>query len=253
MLKKSHYRAPNDQKMARLRASYFGLMSEVDTQLGRLFNELKQGRHWDNTLVIFTSDHGEQLGHHHLLGKLGYFDDSYHVPLIVRLPASLEQDSRPNRVGAFTEHVDIMPTLLEAVGLAAPVQCDGKSLLGLLHNKASSANWRNEAHWEYDFRDVTSGADLEQALNLTLHQCSLNVIRGDRFKYVHFTSLPPLLFDLAEDPHEMRDVSRHPEYHAVTLEYTQKLLSWRMNHDEQTLTEYALTDDGVMHRRSPRY
>ena len=88
-------------KMARLRASYFGLMSEVDTQLGRLFNELKQGGQWDNTLVIFTSDHGEQLGHHHLLGKLGYFDDSYHVPLIVRLPASLEQDSRPNRVGGF--------------------------------------------------------------------------------------------------------------------------------------------------------
>ncbi len=253
MLEKSHYRAPNDQKMARLRASYFGLMSEVDTQLGRLFNELKQGRQWDNTLVIFTSDHGEQLGHHHLLGKLGYFDDSYHVPLIVRLPASLEQDSRPNRVGAFTEHVDIMPTLLEAVGLTAPVQCDGKSLLGLLHDKASSANWRNEAHWEYDFRDVASGTDLEQALNLTLHQCSLNVVRGDRFKYVHFTSLPPLLFDLAEDPYEMRDVSGHPDYQAVMLEYTQKLLSWRMNHDEQTLTEYALTDDGVMHRRSPRY
>ena len=60
-----------------------------------------------------------------------------------------------------------MPTLLEAVGLAAPVQCDGKSLLGLLHDKASSANWRNEAHWEYDFRDVASGTDLEQALNLT--------------------------------------------------------------------------------------
>ena len=100
---------------------------------------------------------------------------------------------------------------------------------------------------------MASGGDLEQALNLTLHQCSLNVVRGDRFKYVHFTSLPPLLFDLAEDPHEMRDVSGHPEYHAVTLEYTQRLLSWRMNHDEQTLTEYALTDDGVMHRRSPRY
>ena len=95
--------------MARLRASYFGLMSEVDTQLGRLFNELKQGVIGQH-LSIFTSDHGEQLGHHHLLGKLGYFDDSYHVPLIVRLPASLEQDSRPNRVGAFTEHVDIMPT-----------------------------------------------------------------------------------------------------------------------------------------------
>jgi hypothetical protein len=51
----------------------------------------------------------------------------------------------------------------------------------------------------------------------------------------------------------MRDVSGHPDYQAVMLEYTQKLLSWRMNHDEQTLTEYALTDDGVMHRRSPRY
>ena len=251
MLAKRHYRAPHDQKMARLRASYFGLMTEVDTQLGRLFGYLKANHVWEDTLIVFTSDHGEQMGHHHLIGKLGYFDDSYHVPLIVRLPDGALSNA-PSRVAAFTEHIDIMPTLLDAVGLTAPVQCDGHSLLPFLRGN-TPRGWRREAHFEYDFRDVVDGEALEQQLDLTLHQCMLNVIRGERFKYVHFTHLPPLLFDLVNDPFELENLANSPEHQPVVLEYAQKLLSWRMNHDEQTLTEYALTDAGVSQRRAPRY
>ena len=61
------------------------------------------------------------------------------------------------------------------------------------------AVWRQEAHWEYDFREVASGA-AQQALGLDLDDCSLSVIRDGRYKYVHFAGLAPLLFDLAEDP-----------------------------------------------------
>ena len=79
------------------------------------------------------------------------------------------------------------------------------------------------------------------------------MIRDERFKYVHFTKLPPLLFDLARDPGEFVNCAEDPAYLEIVLRYAQKLLSWRMNHDEQTLTHVALTDAGPVSRPSPRY
>ena len=66
---------------------YYGLCSEVDAQLGRLFDRLRAIGEFDKTLVIFTADHGEQLGDHFLTGKMGFFESSYHIPLIVRDPS----------------------------------------------------------------------------------------------------------------------------------------------------------------------
>ena len=114
-------------------------------------------------------------------------------------------------------------------------------------------NWRTEAHWEYDFRSVTNGESLEENLGLTQHQCTLNVIRGDAYKYVHFTNLPALFFDLNKDPGELVNQANNPDYMHLVLEYSQKMLSWRMNHDEQTLTHLALTEDGVVARPAARY
>ena len=123
-LTKKYFSTPVDPKrLARLKASYFGLMSEVDTNLGRLFDYLKAKGHWDNTLIVFTSDHGEQIGDHHLLGKMGYFDQSYHIPLIIRDPTARE--TRGTQIDSFTENIDIMPTLLEWLDLPIPLQCDG--------------------------------------------------------------------------------------------------------------------------------
>jgi hypothetical protein len=80
----------DDKKLARLKSSYFGLMSEVDHNLGRIFDYLKESGQWDDTLIVFTSDHGEQIGDHWLVGKMGYFDASYHIPLIIKDPAAVE-------------------------------------------------------------------------------------------------------------------------------------------------------------------
>lgn len=251
-LKAARSAAPADlKKLTRLKATYFGLMSEVDHNLGRLFDHLKQRGLWDDTLIVFTSDHGEQIGDHWLLGKMGYFDQSYHIPLIVRDPGA--STTRGLQLDEFTENVDIMPTLLHWLGVDIPVQCDGMSLLPALRNGEFPANWRTEAHWEYDFRDVPSGEPMERELGLTQHQCTLNVIRGKDYKYVHFTRLPPIFFDLARDPGEFVNQAENPEYLPAVLAYSQKMLSWRMNHDEQTLTHLALTDDGVMARPASRY
>ena len=251
-LKKPRIGAPiDDNKTARLKASYFGLMSEVDYNLGRLFNHLKKSGMWDNTLIIFTSDHGEQIGDHWLIGKMGYFDASYHIPLIIRDPETTK--TQGCQVEAFTENIDIMPTLLEWMNADIPHQCDGKSLIPILRNGMTPSDWRKAAHWEYDFRNVEHGEDLERSLGLTQHQCTLNVLRDNYYKYVHFTNLPPLFFDLQQDPEELINQANNPDYSPLILEYAQKMLSWRMNHDEQTLTHLALTDTGVVSRPAPRY
>lgn len=251
-LKQPRVAAPeNEKKLYRLKASYFGLMTEVDANLGRLFEYLKAQGHWDNTLIVFTSDHGEQIGDHWLMGKLGYFDQSYHIPLIIRDPDA--ENTRGLVAGEFTENVDIMPTLLEWCGLPVPVQCDGQSLLPVLRKGEFPSNWRTEAHWEYDFRNIPNGATMEKALGLSPHQCTLNVIRDHKYKYVHFTALPPLFFDLRRDPGELADQSHNADYQQLVLEYAQKMLSWRMNHDEQLLTHLALTDEGVVSRPAPRH
>jgi len=242
--------APEENKLRRMKASYYGLMSEVDANLGRLFDHLKQIGQWDNTLIIFTSDHGEQMGDHWLLGKMGYFDESYHIPLIIHDPST---SYRGEVIEAFSENIDLMPTMLDWLDLPIPTQCDGLSLLPFLKSGQTPSYWRQEAHWEFDFRSAPNGEQLEDSLDLSLHQCSLNVIRDNDFKYVHFTRLPPLLFDLKADPHEMCNLAEDPKYQSQLLNYTQKMLSWRMNHDEQTLTHMALTDDGVMARQSARY
>ena len=236
----------------KLKAGYYGLMKEVDDYLGILFDAIRNLNQWDDTLIIFTSDHGEQMGDHWLMSKSGYFDSSYHIPLIIRDPRSTADSSRGLMVENFTENVDIMPTILESLGLDIPGQCDGYSLVPFISSGKAPSGWRREVHWEYDFRDILD-TKVETELELTQHQCSLNVIRDDHFKYVHFTALPPLFFDLQKDPHELNNLADDPVYQKQVLIYAQKLISWRMNHDDKGLTETYLSETGPVTRPSPRH
>lgn len=233
-----------------LAATYYGLIAEVDDQIGRIIRFLKDSGQYDNTLIVFTSDHGEMLGNHWLWGKDGYFDDAFHIPMILRDPRPEADAGRGRVVDAMTEAVDVAPTVLEWLGLEVPPAYDGRSLLPFLKGETPAA-WREEAHWEFDFRDPVDGR-AEAALGLTSEECCLNVIRGRRYKYVHFAALPPLLFDLEEDPGETRNLARDPALQPVLLEMAQKMLSWRMIHDERVLTNTLLTAEGVVEHRGPR-
>jgi arylsulfatase A-like enzyme len=240
----------SERDLRQLRATYYAMMSEVDDHIGRLLDYLIQSGEFDDTLIVFTSDHGEMLGDHWIFAKYGYFDQAFHIPLIVRDPSTAADAGRGRTVDAFTENVDVMPTILEWLGCEPPVQCDGLSL-GPFCRGETPADWRQEAHWEYDFRDV-AGQHPEQALGLTSDQCALVVIRGKRYKYVHCTALPPLFFDLEQDPGEFRNLAQDPAAQPLVLDYAQKLLSWRMNHDERVLANQLLTAEGVVVRKGPR-
>ena len=177
LARRQYLASANEKKLRRMKAVYFGLMSEVDAALGRLFAFLKKTGRWGDTLIVFTSDHGEQMGDHWLLGKCGYFDASYRIPLIIRDPRASADATRGKIVESFTENVDIMPTMLEAIGAGIPLQCDGRSLRPFLERGTTPASWRTEAHWEFDFRDPADDA-AERRLDLTLHQCTMNIVRA---------------------------------------------------------------------------
>ena len=92
-----------EEAFRNVRATYWGMISEVDRQIGRLIEGIKAAGAWDDTLIVLTSDHGEMMGDHWTLGKFGYFDQAFHIPLIVRDPRRPEGFGR--RVTAFTEAV----------------------------------------------------------------------------------------------------------------------------------------------------
>ena len=137
-------------------------------------------------------------------------------------------------INAFTENIDIMPTVLDLLDLDIPLQCDGHSLKTILCGK-NPHEWHQEVHWDLDFRDVVNRKS-EKELSLNFHDCSFAVIRDKQYKYIHFTALPPLLFDIENDPYELKNLSTDTTYTKTVDEYAKKMISWRMSHAERTLT-----------------
>ncbi len=242
--------ALTERDIRQARANYYAMMSEVDAQIGRLLDALRASGADARTLVVFTSDHGEHLGDHWQFSKFCYFDQGFHIPLIIRDPRPCAATGQSRRVSAFTEAVDVMPTILDALGAETPAPCDGESLAPFLEGR-TPAQWRREAHFEFDFRYALDEPGSE-ALGLRPDQCAFYALRGERYKYVHFTAQPPLFFDLQEDPAEFVDRAGDPGYRDPMLECARTMLSWRMNHEERLFANTLLTPKGVVERRPPR-
>ncbi len=234
-------RAPDDElEQRQLAATYFGLMRHVDDELGRLIEALRATGQLDQTLVIVTSDHGEQMGDHWLIEKLGWYDASYAIPLIVRDPRAAASATRGTRVDAPTENVDLLPTISGWLGLNRPAQCDGRSLLPFLHSEAPEA-WRTAVHWEYDYRlPLYPGV-----LGLRLNECSLVVVRTATEKYVHHGAFAPLYYDLEQDPAELHDRADDPACSERVRELAQELVTWRLRSEHDVLANTVVDGNGV--------
>jgi arylsulfatase A-like enzyme len=233
------------QAIMTARSDYLGLILELDHHIGRVLDQLERTGEIDRTLIILTSDHGELLGDRYLLGKVNHLDPAFHVPCVVCDP-DVPQASRGRVVQHFSESVDLMPTVLSWLDIAIPSQCDGRSLLPFCRGE-TPAGWRDAAHFEFDFRDMLEEKP-QRALGLGTHECGIAMLRDERFKYTHFAALPPILTDLARDPHEGVNVADDPAYAAVVSQYAQRLLSFRMAYANRTLTSYSGSPDGLIRR-----
>ncbi len=235
--------APTDPAaLNRLRAQYFGMISEVDAQLGRLWDALEASGRWNDTLVVLTSDHGEQLGDQGLKGKLGFFEPSFHIPAIVRDPSRPTAHGRV--VGSFTENVDVLPTIAELIGEEVPAQCDGRSLVAFLDG-AQPDGWRDAAHYEFDWRDAFIRLGVGDS---SLESRHLVVLRSEDAAYVQFGDGSWRCFDLAADPTWRTEITDP----ALVLPLAQQMLVWRSRHAERTMTGMLLVDGGIGRRPPAR-
>lgn len=232
--------AADERTIRTIRAVYAGLAAEVDHHVGRVVAALKAAGRWDSTVVVFTGDHGEQLFDHWMLGKAGYFDQAAHVPLILRDPRAVAEAGRGRTVTAFTESIDVMPTLLALAGLDAPPNGDGTSLTPFCAGE-TPPDWRDEAHWSVDFRDPRGGR-FETLFGLPSDWCNLQVLRTDRLKYVHFAGQPPVLFDLREDPHETVNRAADAGARGLLLQALDRMMTWRQRHEDRALTRFVCRD-----------
>jgi arylsulfatase A-like enzyme len=234
--------ALDDAAITQTRQTYYGLIAEIDVWVGQVIAELKRSGAYDRTLIIFTSDHGEQLGDHHLLGKLGWFDQSYHLPLIIRDPD--QPATRGTSVDAFSEGVDLMPTILDWYSAECP-PCDGASLRPFLAG-ATPASWRSEVAFEYDLR---GGYPAPKTLPDALRGAGpLAVLRSATWKYVHLPGLDPVLYDLVADPFELVNIAADPTRIGLLAHAAGRMLDWRIRHESRGLTGICATPEGLVSR-----
>jgi arylsulfatase A-like enzyme len=246
--------APDDERERRqLRATYHGAQKEVDDQLARLFDYLDSSGLAESTLVVLTSDHGEMGGDHWLIEKLGYWDESFHIPLIIRDPDPTAAAGRGRIVRAFTESVDVLPTICTWLGIEVPLQVDGYPLQPFMTGQGAPSDgepehWRTEAHWSWNFSNPADRL-AEQFFTVPMAHCSLDVVRGSDLKYVQFATeadvFPPLLFDLEADPDQRHDLVTAGAADHRGWQAAQRLLRWRMRNDERALSGTMLTPEGV--------
>jgi arylsulfatase A-like enzyme len=233
--------APSDSTaVAHMQAQYFGMISEVDAQLARVWSVLRERGEWDNTVIVVTSDHGEQLGDQGLVQKGGFYESSYAVLGIIR-------DPRFDHVGVveeFTENVDIMPTLCEAMGIDVPAQCDGFPLTPFLGG-GRPASWRDAAFYEWDWRDAYIPTGEHQwPWDRRLERQNLAVRRSGDRAFVHFGDGSWRCFDLAADPTWQTEITDP----GIVLAESAAMLSWRSQNLDRTMTDMLLQDGGIGRR-----
>lgn len=206
-----------------VRPTYMGLIKQIDDWLGRLFALLERLGRFDDTLIFFTSDHGDFLGDHWLGEKEMFYEEALRVPFIVHDPDAVADATRGTVDSRFVEAVDVVPTILAALGLPANDHLvEGRSLLPLLRDGGASPGWRDAVFSELDY----SFREARRLLNRKPQDCRAMMVRTDRWKYVWWQDFRPMLFDLANDPRELRDLGAHDSYTHIRREMEARLAAW---------------------------
>lgn len=197
----SHFATPADVKRAL--AGYCGLVSSVDENIGKVLAALEASRLADGTRVLYTSDHGDNLGARGLWGKSTLYEESAGVPLII----AGDDIPRGRTVGEAASHVDVHPFVLDCVGATAPdprEEHPGHSLFGLARGEMPTRPVISEYH------AIGSRA-------------GATMLRVGRYKYCHYVACRPQLFDLDADPEELHDLAGDAAHAPVLAECERRL------------------------------
>jgi arylsulfatase A-like enzyme len=207
---------------------YMGLIRQIDDQLGVLFKFMEERGLIQNTLIVFTSDHGDYLGDHWLGEKDLFHEPSVKVPLIICDPSV---KTRGAVCDELVEGIDLIPTFLEAIG-ADPSQqshrLEGRSLMPFFRGEIP-ASWRKFAISEYDYSVLPASAKL----NLAPNDARLFMIADKRWKYVEAPGFRPMLYDLQTDPNEFNDLGDSPAHEGERARMKAALSAWGLRQSQR--------------------
>jgi arylsulfatase A-like enzyme len=222
---------------------YMGLIKQIDDQLGRLLRFLGERGLFENTMIVFTSDHGDYLGDHWMGEKDLFHEPSVKVPLIVYDPSAEADGARGTTCDALVESIDLLPTFLEALG-ADPIQqahrLEGRSLVPLLHGNAP-AEWRRYAISEYDY----SMFPVATKLGVAPRDARLFMVADTRWKLIHALGFRPMLYDLETDPGELRDLGAGPAHEDQRRRLMAALNAWGLRASQRT----TISEQQIRERR----
>ncbi len=195
--------------MIRARTAYYGNVRLIDRMIGQILDRLEAHGLAENTLVIYASDHGDQIGERGLWCKNTMYEQSVKVPLVMAWPGRLPPQQRRDHV---VNLMDLNATMLDAAGAEPLPGSRGRSLLGIARDPTRS--WQNETFSEYYAGLISVDTKPQQ------HR----MVRSDRWKLIYYHGMPVQLFDLADDPDERRDLARSPEHAEIREALTERVL-----------------------------
>ncbi len=188
-----------------VRAAYWAMIDLIDIQVGRMVDALKRTGQYDNTMIIFTSDHGELLGDHGIYLKgFMFYDASVHVPLLISWPGRIPAGQRHD---ALVELVDLYPTIMQAIDQQPHGGIQGRSLFDLIDGSASTGDFRSDVYSE-GHNDKVSAAMLRTRDHKIVRDHKSN--EGE-------------LYDLCTDPGEHHNLWDNPDYRDLRRELTERL------------------------------
>lgn len=170
-------------------AVYWGYCTYIDAQIGLVMDALKAKGLYEDTMIVFTSDHGDMLGSHRLFNKgFNMYEETHHIPFIMRVPGA----PAVKECGAFVSLVDLMPTFMEAAGDRAACGADGQSMLPLLAT-GTAPDWRTCLLAEFNGYESTL--------------LTMRMVRTDKWKYVYNPFAEDELYDMGSDPGELHNLA----------------------------------------------
>ena len=223
----------NRERLQWIYRSYYGAISHIDREVGLILETLAEAGVEDNTIVVFSSDHGDQLLEHGLMGKNCFFDASIRVPFIIRFPDGV----RPGQYDDLVESVDLVPTLFELAGLPEPYPSQGRSLVGLVSTDGQDYRRREAVFCENVIPEViTSRSDEFEFVKgegvRGIRHPDAKMVRTRRWKYIYYPEGYSELYDLNNDRKEMTNLADNPQFDERVSEMKDRLLHWLTTADE---------------------
>ena len=211
------------EETRRARAAYYALTETMDRLIGRVIKAFEDGGLLDNTLVVYCSDHGDQIGERGLWWKHSFYEQSARVPLIMSWPGRFPAGERRQKA---VNLVDLAPTFVEASGASELPAIDGVSLLPFARN--STAPWIDETFSEYCTDGLIPGMP---------YPVQQRMIRTGPWKAIYYGGYPMQLFNLEADPLETRDLAGDPNHAPVMMSLKEKILSgWNPREISEKMT-----------------